>query len=237
MSSPVGQIPLPILPRPEARFETFVAGPNAVAAAAVRAAVATDGEPYLFLFGPPGTGKSHLLHAACHARVERGGTAAYLPLGEDRLVPAVLEGLEHVELVALDDVERIAGDPDWERDLFGLYNRLREAGRTLLVSADRPAGDLPLGLADLRSRLGWGPAFQLQPLTDRDCAALLRAAARTRGLDLGEPAIAYIMRRSPRDPRGLLAVLDALDQASLREKRRPTVPLIRTLFDDLERRN
>jgi len=236
LSPRAGQIPLPILPRPEARFATFVAGPNTVAAAAVRAAAEVDGEPYLFLFGPPGTGKSHLLHAACHASVERGRTAVYLPLGEPGLIPEVLEGLERIALVAIDDIDRIAGQPAWEHGLFALYNRLREARRTLLVSADRPAGDLPLALADLRSRLAWGPAFRLQPLADADCATLLREAAHARGLDLGEPAIAYIMRRSPRDPRGLLAVLDALDQASLREKRRPTVPLIRTLFDDLDRR-
>lgn len=226
------QIPLPLLLRPEARFDEFIPGPNGLALAAVRSVVLSGNDPYLFLCGPSGTGKTHLLHAACQAAIEQAHRAVYLPLGEPSLAPAVLDGLEQLWLVTVDDVQNIAGNRDWERALFDLFNRLRDAGRRLLVASDRSLGELPFELADLRSRLGWGPAFRLQPLADADCEALLRQAACRRGLKLEEPAIAYLMRRVPRDVRALLAVLDALDQASLREKRRPTVPLIRALLNE-----
>jgi len=225
-------MPLPLLLRPEARFEEFIPGPNGLALAAVRAAVSSGNEPYVFLCGPSGTGKTHLLHAACQAAIEQGRRSVYVPLAESRLAPAVLEGLEQLWLVTVDDVQRVAGDANWERALFGLFNRLREAGGRLLVASDRPPGELPVELADLRSRLGWGPAFRLQPLGDADCECLLRHAARRRGLELEDPAIGYLMRRVPRDARVLLAVLDSLDQASLREKRRPTIPLIRALLNE-----
>jgi len=226
-----GQIALPLRLRPQARFDDFVPGPNALAVAALRRAVELHNEPYLLLFGPPGTGKSHLLHAACQAAIARGDTAVYIPLSEPELSPPVLADLEQIRLIALDDIDRICGDVAWEQGVFNLYNRLREKARSLLISADRPAAELPLRLADLRSRLTWGPAFRLQPLSDPDCETLLRRAALARGLELGEASISYIMRRSVRDTRSLLAIIDALDEASLREKRRPTIPMIRELLD------
>ncbi|MEY6432627.1 DnaA regulatory inactivator Hda [Thioalkalicoccus limnaeus] len=226
-----GQLPLPVQLRPEASFDEFVAGPNELAVAAARAFVEPGSELYLYLFGAAGTGKTHLLHAVCRAASAGRRPVSYLPLGDPGLTPAILDGLDQMWLVALDDVQRIAGDRAWERGLFGLFNRLREGKRRLLVSADCPAAELPLDLADLRSRLSWGPGFRLRALDDSDCETLLRHAARRRGLELGDSAISYIMRRSPRDVRALIAVLDDLDQASLREQRRPTVPFIRALLE------
>ncbi len=229
--APQRQIPLPVALKPEASFDELVDGPNAPAFDAVRSAVASHAEPFLYLFGASGTGKSHLLHAACHAARLADRPASYIGLGAPHLSPAMLEGLEQSSLVALDDIHRVAAQRNWERGILDLYNRLRETGRLLLVTADRPAQDLTLELPDLGSRLGWGPSYRLQTLGDADCEFLLRTAARRRGLALNEAEITYIMRHARRDARGLLALLDALDQASLRERRRPNLRLIRSVLD------
>lgn len=225
------QLPLAVDLPPRAELEEYLPGPNREAAAAVTAWADGRGDPFIYLFGPSGTGRTHLLQGACRAAAAHGRRALYLPLSHPGLEPTALEGLEGVDAVALDDLQAVADAPAWEHALFDLYNRLRETGRRLLVAADAPVADLALGLPDLRSRLGWGPGYRLRPLGDADCARLLRDAAARRGLTLGEDAVAYLMRRCPREPAPLLGVLDALDRLSLTEKRRPTVPLLRRVLD------
>lgn len=225
------QLPLPVQLRPEADFAAFVPGPNAEAIAAVTAWSLGEGDPFLYLFGPAGSGKTHLLQAACRQAVRVARSAIYLPLGYGELAPTALDNLELWELVALDDIQAIAGDGVWEQGLCDLYNRLRESGRGLLVSARPPVSGLSLTLPDLRSRLGWGPGYRLSALSEEDCERLLREAAGRRGLALGADAVDYIMRRCPREPGYLLGLLEEIDRESLRRKCRPTRWLIRLILD------
>jgi len=129
------QLNLPIQLRPEADFTGFVTGPNAEAVAAVTAWTAGKGDDFLYLFGVPGSGKTHLLQAACREATRGDRSAVYLPLGHGALVPSALDNLERWDLVALDDVRAIAGDAAWEHGLFDLYNRLRRAIQRWCVDA------------------------------------------------------------------------------------------------------
>lgn len=224
------QLPLPVGLKEEADFAEYLPGPNAEAVAAIAGWANGRGSAYLYLCGPTGTGKTHLLQAACRAASDLPASVIYLPLTDGRLAPAALDDLEHADMIALDDVHAVVGDPRWEHALFGLYNRLREAGRRLLVSADVPAGKLQTDLPDLRSRLAWGPGYRLQSLGESDCERLLVQTAKRRGLRLGADAVSYIMRRCPREPSRLLAILDDIDRTALSGKRRPTLSLVRTLL-------
>lgn len=228
------QLPLAVQLRPEADFAEYLPGPNAEAVAAIAAWAAGDGEPFLYLFGPSGSGKTHLLQAACRSAAARSAEVVYLPLAHVAMRPAALEGLEQAEVVALDDLQAVAGDAGWERSLFDLYNRLRETDGRLLVSARQPLAELPVELPDLRSRLGWGPGYRLRPLSDADNERLLLESAKRRGMDLGTDAIAYIMRRCPRDAGSLLGLLDRIDRESLRKKCRPTLWLVRQTLEGSE---
>jgi DnaA family protein len=224
------QLPLAVGLEAEADFDAYLPGPNREAVAAVAAWATGGNDTFLYLFGPSGTGKTHLLLAACGRASKESATAIYLPLADPRLRPSVLDGLEGSELVALDDLQAVAGQRDWELALFGVYNRLREHRRRLLMSADVPVQALALVLPDLRSRIGWGPRYRLQALSERDCEQLLRHSAERRGLRLSDNAASYIMRRCRREPRQLMRLLDRLDQASLSRKRRPTLALVRELL-------
>jgi DnaA family protein len=159
-----------------------------------------------------------------------GRQAHYIPLARAGIEPGILESLERLDLVALDDLERVAGVPAWERAVFDLFNRLREHRRALITAATAPPDDLALGLADLRSRLHWGPRYRLLPLTEPDIEALLCATARRRGMPLAPEVARYILTHHPRNPSALLELVARIDSLSLREQRPPTIPLVRRIM-------
>jgi len=220
------QLPLAVRLRDFAVFETFEPGPNG-AVMAVLADPAASG-PAIWLWGPPGSGKSHLLQAACAA----SPSAAYLPV--DELLadgPGALDDWQDRGLVCIDDIDRLAGRSDWELAAFALFNRLWERGGCLVVSAGSGPATIRFKLPDLQSRLAWGGVFRLGSLSDEDRIAALRRRARHRGLDLREEAARYLLRRLPRDMRALCAWLDTLDVASLAAGKRLTLPFVKSVID------
>lgn len=228
-SEPGPQLPLRIGLRDSATFDNFLAGDNQAAVHALQAAV----EPCLFLWGGSGTGKTHLLQAACRAADAHGGRSAYLPGGELRLLaPSILEGLEQLALVCLDDVHAVAGAAAWERGVFDLYNRCRDAGTRILVAgAQAPAG-LGLALPDLVSRLSWGPVYQLRPLGDEQKLEALRQRARARGFSLPAEVGRYLLHHVSRDTKNLFELLERMDHASLAAQRKLTIPFVRDLIGE-----
>ncbi len=223
-----GQLPLRIGLRDSATFDNFYLQGDATLLHLLQGAF----EPFIFLWGGRGTGKSHLLQAACHAEAARGGAAAYLPLPQLLDAgPAVFEGLEAMALVCIDDLQSVVGERAWEEALFHLYNRVRDAGGRLLAAADAGPLALPVALPDLRSRLTWGPVFQLQSLDDAGKLAALQLRAAARGMVLGNDVGNYLLRRIPRDMQALFDLLERLDVASLTAQRRLTIPFVRNLLD------
>jgi len=221
------QLPLNIGLSEAATFASFHAAGNAAPIHALQRAA----EPFLFLWGSAGSGKSHLLQAACHAAAAQHERSGYLPLALALDAGAeALEGLEDLDLVALDDLHLVAGMPDWELRLFTLYNRVREAGGRLLAAARSAPHALGIEMADLRSRLVWGPVFQLQPLDDEGRLAALQLRARRRGMELPTEVGTFLLRRAPRDLHTLFALLDQLDRASLAAQRRLTIPFVRSVL-------
>lgn len=224
------QIPLELEPRRSGRFEDFVAGPNLAAVNALKSAVVEPGS-LVFLSGAAGSGKSHLLNAACMSAREAGLTAFYLGLAR---LPAsgarALDGLEGMDLVCIDDLHAVVGQAEWEEALFHFINRLREAqGRLVTSSRDRLRA-LPIGLPDLASRLGWGLRLDLQGLDDTDKAELVRRHASALGVDMPDDVVAYLIRRSERSPARLVTLVEQLRHAAFTDKRRITVPLARQVL-------
>jgi DnaA family protein len=226
------QLPLGVRLQDRALFESFVPGANGLAVAAAQELATGSGGGagmLLYLHGIEGAGKSHLLQAMCAAVPG----AAYLPLRQLRALGAgTLEGLAALPLVAVDDPESIAGQEDWERQLFSLYNECVAAGARLAVAAGVPAVDLPLALADLRSRLAAMPHFALKPLDESQQREALKTRAAARGIELPEESLQFLQRRSARDMGSLYGLLEKLDAASLEAQRPLTVPFIRSVLGD-----
>jgi len=229
----VGQLPLDLRLRDSSRFETFHTGGHDLPVATLRRMVlASDPgcERQVFLHGPDGCGKTHLLQAACHEASARGRSCAYLPLGElrDRDPDVVLDGLDRLDLLALDDLQAVSAQSEWARALFNLINRVRERDSQLLIASRTAPEGLDCGLPDLVSRLAWGPVFRFDQPGDLELKAILQKRAALRGLQLGDAVAEYLLRHECRDLEFLLTLLDRLDLAALAEQRRLTIPFIRS---------
>lgn len=200
------QLLLELAPPPLPTLENFSPGKNNAALKALREALA-DGERFVFLWGPGGSGKTHLLRAFSQAAAA-----------------ARLEAAAVDDVAGLSEAEQIA--------LFDLCNRLRASRGALAASGEVPPAQLPLR-PDLRSRLASGIVLQLHPLSDADKAAALSAHAAERGMALDRELIAYLLSHFDRDMGTQIALLDALDRYSLQRKRPVTLPLLKEALRSL----
>lgn len=225
----VPQLPLNLRAPAGAGFEDFEGDPALLDL--LRAAARGERSEWIYLHGPAGSGRSHLLLAACAEARRAGREVHYLPL---RLLgAAALQALQQPAgpgLVAVDDLDAAAGDAELELALFALHNRAVDAGGQLLYAAEANAQSLALGLPDLRSRLQHCSRFALLPLDEAGRRGLFKRRAKARGLELEDGVIDYLFRHHPRDLPALSRLLDRLDRESLAAKRRVTVPFLRQLL-------
>lgn len=223
------QLPLRVRLRETARFSSFVRGRNSEAVQVL--AGGPQAAPRVsWLWGRAGTGKTHLLQAACAAAGEQGGAATYLDLQGDA-EPAWLEGCEGLDLVCLDGIDAAAGTEAWSAAIFRLHTLMQDLAGRLYVSSTQPPGSVHFHLPDLRSRLLAGSVHQLHELDEGGQIEALRLRAQQRGLELSDEAAAYLVHRVPRDMHTLCAVFDRLDEASLAAQRRLTVPFLKDVLE------
>ncbi|MBX9832516.1 MAG: DnaA regulatory inactivator Hda [Burkholderiaceae bacterium] len=212
----------------------FHAGPNEAALQHLRLAVGegssqdTRSPVPTYLWGEPGSGKSHLLNAVRQALRDDSARVGWLD-------PTVVEPPEfddHWAAVVMDDVHLYSTAQ--QATAFNWFvNAISPASgsqRWVLAAGDLPPADLPLR-DDLRSRLGWGHVFQLQLLGEAERRAVLRQEADARGVFLGDDVMDYMLNRFSRDLGSLMQLLDQLDAFALRTQRAITIPLLKTMLE------
>jgi DnaA family protein len=201
------QLPLEISGPAAPSFDNFVPGANAEALARVRSLAAGRlREAVVYLWGEPGSGRTHLLRAAAR---------------------------EDPSLVIADDVERLEAAA--QRSLFAAIDAARDGRGAVLAAGDAAPAQLALR-EDLRTRLASGLVYQLRPLSDADKAQHLRAEAARRGLKLADEVVDYLLSRLPRDLPRLNAALELLDRYSLSRQRHITLPLVREALASVDAR-
>jgi DnaA-homolog protein len=210
------QLILDLLPESPPSLDNFVTGGNDEMLAALTGWLAGALENTAFcLHGEAGCGKTHLLLASGFTYLDAAGNPD-------------LDGVTADTALAIDNVEALDGAG--QVALFALFNQLKAAGEHLLTAAGQPPSHLALR-EDLRTRLGSGLIYRLQPLSDAEKAAALAAQAKERALKLTPEAIDYLMRHAPRNMRALSALIAALDRYTLEHKRAVTLPLLRELLN------
>ena len=214
-------------------FDNFVSGDNEFLLQLLKDIAVNKHERQVFVWGERYHGKSHLLQACCQLTSQVGHTASYLPLAQVINYSAeVLDGLENIDLVCIDDIDLVANQQSWQEAIFDLINRMREANRCLVFSAQLPPNELNLQLEDLRSRLTWGPVVQIKSLADGDKQKAIQLRAQSRGFELPDNVAGFMLNNYSRDLSGLFEKLEALDKASLIEQRRLTIPFVKSVFED-----
>ncbi|MEO8080695.1 MAG: DnaA regulatory inactivator Hda [Caldimonas sp.] len=215
------QIPLAIGLDAERTFENFLPGPNA---AAVAHLVGLEpGAPPGYLWGPPGSGKSHLLNAVIRRARDLGQRAAYFAAAR----PAPWPQEEPADWLILDDCD--AFDAAQQQAAFSLFVDATGRSAGILAAGKLPPVDMAVR-EDLRTRLGWGHVFALLPLGEAETRAALRREADHRGTFLSDEVMDYLLTRFARDLKHLMAQLDRLDAFSLATKRAITVPLLKQML-------
>jgi len=219
------QLVLELAPPTAPTLENFFPGRNQAAVSALRDAL-VGGERVVYLFGEPGSGKTHLLRAAVREAEALGHAALYI--GAPHAALAVLPACD---VLAVDDIERL--EIVSQLALFDAFNVLRAGKSRLFGAGTQPAAELPLR-EDLRTRLGSGLSLRLAPLNDEEKAAALTWHAAQRGLRLAPEIVGYLLTHCRRDMGTQIAVLDALDRHSLEHKRPVTLPLLREALSAFE---
>ncbi|MBL0296071.1 MAG: DnaA regulatory inactivator Hda [Betaproteobacteria bacterium] len=217
------QIPLAIGPEPAPRFDNFLPGANAAALQHLRALVLPAAPVYLW--GPAGSGKTHLLRALA-ARIQAEGQGVAWFDAADALPWTLPPG---AALACIDRCERL--DTDAQHAAFSLFVEAASQGVQMAAAGTLPPVDLPLR-DDLRTRLAWGHVFALQPLADPETRAVLRREADRRGILLSDEVMNHLLTRFERDLSHLMRLLDRLDRFALANARPVTVPLLRQMLQE-----
>lgn len=222
------QLALAINLNDEATLDDFNWAGNHLLEQQIQKTLYSQEDKLLYLWGVPGSGKTHLLQGCCRA-VHANDSAIYLPLYLLKdWGPQSIEGLEDQKLICIDDIHLISNDLNWEEALFHLYNRIKDKEEGLLIiSGNHAPSNLPLKLADLRSRLSWGLVYQLHELADEDKIVTLKRQAAKRGIDLPDSVAQFLLNRCSRNMHDLQQLLNRLDDASLAAQRKITIPFVK----------
>lgn len=224
---PMRQVPLALGPEPVWRFDNFWPAANMQWAQLLAALTEPNPSAPLYLWGPAGSGKSHLLRAAA----EYAQTAGDVVAAFDARTPGEWLFDDAIRLLVLDECERY--DAGQQQAAFSLFVQAVASGVPVLAAGRLPPVDLPLR-DDLRSRLGWGLVYQLEAPTEAQVRALLRREGDRRGVLLNDEVLDYLLSRSARDLSALMNLLDRLDHRALVAQRAITLPLVRQVLADPE---
>ena len=223
------QLTLDLSPDAPPTLDNFIAGRNAELLSALAVQAIADSTlaplpvPHLYLWGAPGSGRSHLLHATLERAMAGGRAVHYLNAAD---VGASLPETPDA-LLAIDNVERLGAEA--QIALFNAFNRARLLHQALLLSGPVPPRALQLR-EDLRTRIGQCLIYEVRPLDDAARARVLATLAERRGLRLADEVTEFLLRHGDRDLSSLRKVLDALEAGSLERKRPITLPLLRELM-------
>lgn len=225
------QLALDIGLAPGPTLERFFAGPNTAAlqhlVQVVGSTTASAPVP-TYLWGEPGSGKTHLLQAVREALREQGASVGwrdasskYAPTFDEKWSAVILDDV-HLYSTSQQNVAF-----NWFINAMSPANGVQ---RWVLAAGSLPPADLPLR-EDLRSRLGWGHVYQLQRLDEAELRAVLRQQADARGVHLGDDVVDYMLKRFSRDLGSLMHLLERLDRHALRTQRAITIPLLKDMLD------
>ena len=223
------QLPLPLSASWAPSMDNYCRGTNGLALDMIGGFRQSTDVHQIYLWGGAQCGKSHLLLAAHNDFLSDQQRSFYVSLKEPSLSVDLFDSLEGYALLALDDIDHVAGNDQWEQALFNIINFTRERfGKIIFAASSAPASH-SWTLPDLVSRLTWGPIFKLQALSEAHIREAFLLQADKKGLQISEETIEYLLSRHSRDVNSLFELVAFLDRESLAAGRaRITIPFLKS---------
>ena len=212
-------------------FDSFFQGENKDLLYFLNTMIKTRSNNSIYIWGPQGTGKTHLLQAACKQANEMDWHVTYIPLEQYRDFSIdILDGLGKLDLVCIDDLEFIIDNIEWQQRVTLLFNEIRDNKNSIIISSKISPNNIKIDLDDLKSRLVWGHVFKIKAADDELKIKILKKEANERSFNLNDDVVEFLIRRSNRDLTSLIEILDEIDRSSLAAKRKKTVPFVKELI-------
>lgn len=189
-------------------------------------------KPKVFnLWGGKSSGKTHLLNATLN---RCSSPAIYLPLKEMKnFGQRLFDNLDRVEIIALDDIDVISGDKEFETSLFYLLNKVILSKRKIIVTSQKHPSRQGFELSDLVSRLCSGLLYKVYYLANEEMRGAIKFLFSSRGMNISSGQLDYIFKYYPRDMENLIILLDKLDEVSLSKGKPISIPMIKKILLEL----
>ncbi|MEO1878525.1 MAG: DnaA regulatory inactivator Hda [Methylococcales bacterium] len=223
------QLPLQFEFQSNQNFNSFFPGDNAEAINHLKN-LCINKEQLIYLWGEKGTGKTHLTQASSQSANSHNKSCMFFSFNQTLPSPALLDGLEELDLVCFDNIENIAGNSEWEQAFFNFFNLHRDNNKHLLLSAHCPPQFLPIQLPDLKTRMSWGLTLKLKALTEEQQLNALRFKAHDLGFEIPLNVGRFLMTHYARDLPSIWQLLDKIEQETLAEKRKISIPFLKQIM-------
>jgi chromosomal replication initiator protein len=227
-------------------FDTFVVGKgNRLACSAAQAVAENPGNSYnpLFIYGGPGLGKTHLLHAIGHASAGKNNKVLYVTAEQfthdfvtalqQRKTEDFRSKYRNVDILLIDDIRFIGGKEQTEENFVHTFNDLHNANHQIVITSDRPPKSLPLTACQLRSRFEWGLVADIEPLDFEMRLAIIQAKASQKSVDIPADVLEFIARHDQQNVRELEGHLNRVTAYVRLTRAIPTIDLAREALRDI----
>ena len=210
---------------PKYTFETFIIGKNnELAHAAAQAVAKNPGTQYnpLFIYGGVGLGKTHLMQAVGHRLAQGNPKTKLLYVTSEKFANDYVSSIaqkrieefkkeyRNADILLIDDIQFMAGKEGFQEEFFHTFNELRDKGKQIIITSDRPPKEIPAVEQRLISRFEWGMVADIQAPDLETRIAILRTKMEKKGVILTEDILFYIAENVISNIRELEGALNRL---------------------------